>query len=320
LAIEVLTAHWPLVLTTFPVEEVTAPELEAYIAEMEAIHRRGEKYATVVDVSRARRPLTAKLRSRVENWMEDSRDAIGTLSMGSAVVVRGMLMRGVTAALYFAKRPPNAHKVVNDRAQAIEWCVHRLQQSGVIDEDQAGELLALAKASGPALPQSPITDEDEACDPGPYSAVIELFDQPAFLLSARGVLLYRNRAAEREFPNSPDWLPQSVATGESVMEQHCRVCRVDVDHRPVYIVVPQPELLPPPEMDPRQDVALSPSLERVADLMARGMTDKEIAEVAELSLATVRTYVARIFKRLEVHSRVEFIRLWSSRDRWRSKT
>ena len=71
MGIEVLTAHWPLVLATFPVEEVTESDLEAYIAEMEAIHERGSKYATVVDVSAARRPLTAKLRGRIEAWLSD---------------------------------------------------------------------------------------------------------------------------------------------------------------------------------------------------------------------------------------------------------
>lgn len=56
--------------------------------------------------------------------------------------------------------------------------------------------------------------------------------------------------------------------------------------------------------------ALPPSLARVADEIARGLTDKEIAQTLGMSVATVRTYVQRIYARLGVHSRVELARAW----------
>jgi DNA-binding NarL/FixJ family response regulator len=52
---------------------------------------------------------------------------------------------------------------------------------------------------------------------------------------------------------------------------------------------------------------LPPSLGRVATLLARGASDKEIASELQMPLATARTYVARVFKRLGLTSRRQLI-------------
>lgn len=53
---------------------------------------------------------------------------------------------------------------------------------------------------------------------------------------------------------------------------------------------------------------LPPSLARVASAVAEGMSDREVASALAMSLATVRTYMRRIYGRLGVHSRVELTR------------
>jgi hypothetical protein len=52
---------------------------------------------------------------------------------------------------------------------------------------------------------------------------------------------------------------------------------------------------------------LPPSLRRVAELLALGHSDKEIADLLEMPLTTARTYVARVLKRLESTSRRELM-------------
>jgi len=52
---------------------------------------------------------------------------------------------------------------------------------------------------------------------------------------------------------------------------------------------------------------LPPSLQKVASLLARGLADKEIASELGVPLATVRTYVARALKRLDVRGRRELM-------------
>jgi DNA-binding NarL/FixJ family response regulator len=45
------------------------------------------------------------------------------------------------------------------------------------------------------------------------------------------------------------------------------------------------------------------SLSRVADGLARGLSDKEIADELSMPIATVRTYTSRVLKKLGVSSR-----------------
>ena len=52
---------------------------------------------------------------------------------------------------------------------------------------------------------------------------------------------------------------------------------------------------------------LSPQQKRIVELLLRGMRDKQIANELELSVPTVRTYLGRIFLKVEVQDRVELI-------------
>lgn len=52
---------------------------------------------------------------------------------------------------------------------------------------------------------------------------------------------------------------------------------------------------------------LSPQQARIVGLLLRGMRDKQIAAALDLSVATVRTYLSRIFVRLDVEDRVTLV-------------
>jgi len=54
-------------------------------------------------------------------------------------------------------------------------------------------------------------------------------------------------------------------------------------------------------------LALPPQQIRIVELILRGQQDKEIASGLGLSFATVRTYLKRIFDRLEVSDRVGLV-------------
>lgn len=56
---------------------------------------------------------------------------------------------------------------------------------------------------------------------------------------------------------------------------------------------------------PADDCALSDREKEVIELLARGYSDKEIAQRLEIKFPTVRSHVAKIFEKLHVRSRVE---------------
>ena len=53
--------------------------------------------------------------------------------------------------------------------------------------------------------------------------------------------------------------------------------------------------------------SLTPREYEVLDRLARGMTDKEIAEALVVSEQTSRTYTKRLLKTLEVNNRVQAV-------------
>lgn len=71
--------------------------------------------------------------------------------------------------------------------------------------------------------------------------------------------------------------------------------------------------LPPLPMDAAtwqaiiDELALPPQQIRVVELILRGQQDKEIALLLDLSFPTVRTYLKRIFDRVEVSDRVGLV-------------
>ncbi|HEY0472061.1 MAG TPA: helix-turn-helix transcriptional regulator [Kribbella sp.] len=55
--------------------------------------------------------------------------------------------------------------------------------------------------------------------------------------------------------------------------------------------------------------SLSPAERRVADLVVQGLTNRQIAELSNLSRHTVDFQLRQVFRKLDVHSRVHLARL-----------
>jgi DNA-binding NarL/FixJ family response regulator len=59
--------------------------------------------------------------------------------------------------------------------------------------------------------------------------------------------------------------------------------------------------------DAKHRPRLSPREEAVLDFLAKGLTYKQIADELQISIATVRTYLRRIYEKLHVQSRTEAV-------------
>jgi DNA-binding NarL/FixJ family response regulator len=77
--------------------------------------------------------------------------------------------------------------------------------------------------------------------------------------------------------------------------------------------MPHTKPLPPLPLPPARwatvvaQLELSGQQSRVAELVIRGLGDKEIAAELGLSMGTVRTYISRLFVRLNVTDRVGLV-------------
>ena len=60
---------------------------------------------------------------------------------------------------------------------------------------------------------------------------------------------------------------------------------------------------------PAEDLGLTPSERRVAELAASGMTNRDVASALFISPKTVETNLARIYRKLGIRSRAELGRL-----------
>ncbi|MEZ4266525.1 MAG: LuxR C-terminal-related transcriptional regulator [Myxococcota bacterium] len=130
--------------------------------------------------------------------------------------------------------------------------------------------------------------------------LLDAFDEPAFLLDLAGVVVFANLAAQAAGMSGP-----VTPEGDAALHVGVRRVRFELDGESLELVVPKPiyaadssEVLP---------WALPPWMERVAHPLAHGLCDKEIAVELDMPLSSVRTCVARIFRRVGVHSRAEFI-------------
>lgn len=130
--------------------------------------------------------------------------------------------------------------------------------------------------------------------------VLDALDQPAYIL-AGVVVLFANGVA-RAAP-LPEWL-DAVGRGDpSAGERRGATVRpLEIEGRSFTLV------LAPRETG--RAMSLPRWLERVAEVAAEGLSDKEIAARLSMPLATVRTAMQRIYARTGVHSRAELVRRW----------
>lgn len=127
---------------------------------------------------------------------------------------------------------------------------------------------------------------------------LDAFGAPALLVRKQRVV-WTNALGARELARARDWLaagrPPGYATSTTLTPGG-----VSLD-----LVLPRTPA--PPAMPPPLRLALPPSLARIAERLARGAADKEIANELSLSVRSVRTYTARIYERLGIHGRRELM-------------
>lgn len=154
--------------------------------------------------------------------------------------------------------------------------------------------------------------ETRAVAPGTLTTIVDAVVEPALIIEEGGRIVYANAAA-RCFEGRPPWIG---GIEEASRKGAIRVVPLRlVDGSWYRMVLCDPVSVP---VERAHETAwarrwkLPPRHARVAALLLRGLTDKEIAVELDRSVNTVRTYVRQVFRSVDVHGRAELVRVLRS--------
>lgn len=290
---------WPAVVVRFPVERPNQDHVERFIAGVADIAARGEPYGLVIDMSQSRFPLSAAQSSLIDDFVDDNHEALASLTLGTAIVSDSLLVRGLLTAYHRSRQPPAVCEVFPSVDDGVRWIHARSNQ-----------------CRRPAsVPPVALRRDSRSARVRELTVLVDLFDQPAFVVTAGGKVMHANPAAVQRFGAPPPWVSRAVTCELASLPPMFRLAAFEADDGLVYVLAPDDRAAPVDGLDRRLRVPLPPSLRLVAEALARGLSDKEIAQETGRTLATVRTYVRRVYRKLEVSSRAELIALFSRRGR-----
>lgn len=307
--ISVDLSTWPVVHVVYRASRLRLEDLPPFHEKLDRAVARGEPFVTIIDTSRLRRVPSPFVMRKNEAWVDRNKAVLDELSLGTVTITKSALARSIARWILHARRVRSRGAIVGSLEEAVEWATARLKERGVaFDEALLTRVLLRddAEEEGPLEVAGELDPEARAL----VEVVASAFSEPAFLVDDRGELVFMNAAAEDLFDEPPAWVKRALSDGHSALKALCRVVPLAVGGT-AFLVVPEQDLLPV-RGEPAPALDLPESLQRVAEPLSRGLSDREIAEVTGLSHATVRTYVRRIFQRADVHSRGAFIRLYAA--------
>lgn len=148
--------YWPLFVTITP-SHFGIEDVDAYIADVNRLYQRRERFATLVQTSENTAVPGALERRRLADWQNDTIDSIRRYNVFTATVVRSPLVRGAMTAMHWVFRPPNEQVVVDSFAVALERCVAKLREAGCPIPDHLAQVASNPPDSAIALMPRPST-------------------------------------------------------------------------------------------------------------------------------------------------------------------
>ena len=149
----------------------------------------------------------------------------------------------------------------------------------------------------------------EAPDASPeHTALITLIDElrtPAFVVSAKGTVLYANRLAQLSYHGTPEWVSQACRESP---QPWCKRIRVCAGSEAAYVCIPHdPVQVERLGLWVAEQWALPPRLALTAAKIIAGLSDRELAESMGITCSTARTYVRNVFKHVGIKGRSALI-------------
>jgi hypothetical protein len=121
-------SRWPLVVCT-SLGEQTDEELEAYLADCDALLRRRKPYGTIIDARRSI-PVGPKRRKRVVEWLSRNDALLRAYLVASGMVMSTPLQRGGLRAILWMRPLPFPYCVETSMEAARRFVCTRLAERG----------------------------------------------------------------------------------------------------------------------------------------------------------------------------------------------
>lgn len=140
--------------------------------------------------------------------------------------------------------------------------------------------------------------------------LVEASETPVYVVSAEGVIVHANTSARARGASAATWVPPYARDIPTHAPASARKLTLTPGGVRVTLVFSDGE-----ERDGKPDwskVGLSSALHPIATMLAQGMRDKAIAEHLHRPVATVRSYVTRIYRVLGVTRRVDVVLIGQS--------
>ena len=89
----------------------------------------GRRTVTILDLTAAA-PLTARQRAMQIEWSRQTDALFREVSLGIVFVVASAVVRGILTALFWIRRVPVPHAIVQDLDEAVSWAIARCRETG----------------------------------------------------------------------------------------------------------------------------------------------------------------------------------------------
>jgi hypothetical protein len=135
---EFIETFFPLILHVGP-QRYDDEQLQAMWDGWARYFERGQRYALVSLTRRDAESPPARVRKAMADWASSPavREKSKALCVASATVVSSAMARGALTALMWLWKPAMPHSAVGTVAEALAFCLPRLEAAGLMTEDAA---------------------------------------------------------------------------------------------------------------------------------------------------------------------------------------
>ena len=129
-AVEIDSSQFPLVVTTMR-DRTSDADIADMLATYDGLLQRREPYVGLLLFGEITRPPGPSQRAAIADWSRARNDLLVQYSLGYAIVVSNMLVRGALTALWWLHKPPSPEVFVPDEAAGLAWCAKQIDAAGM---------------------------------------------------------------------------------------------------------------------------------------------------------------------------------------------